>query len=219
MARPTSLKLFPDGHVANTQVLIWAKLWAAADFRSAARGSGQVWQEQNDTLAGNVEPPAQVVPERRAVLGAGLGEAEEGIAAISSSVTTGSSADLPADQLTAEVVFRTGTSRSARPSTGHAGRCRTSLHRRSAPRRRAGLLAAIVCLVGWQAPSPVLSRHRRVGRSCAVSNSPPHRKRGSLALVAIKQQRCLGALYLDGCCLTALLAANLVSLGRRCLVS
>jgi hypothetical protein len=67
-----------------------------AGIRRGARGSGQgpAGVERHATLAGNVEAAAQIVPERHAMLGAGLGEAEEGIAAIASDIATGSGANL-----------------------------------------------------------------------------------------------------------------------------
>src|ERR1700679_2543588 len=65
----------------------------------------EVRQGGNDGLSPHAEPAAQIVPERDAVLGAGLGKSQEGIAAIAAEIAAGSSADLTAGDLAAEVVL------------------------------------------------------------------------------------------------------------------
>ncbi len=57
-------------------------------------------------VAGDDEPGAEVVPERDAELGAGLGEAEEGIAAVAAGIAARAAADLAFGHLAADVVFR-----------------------------------------------------------------------------------------------------------------
>ncbi len=64
---------------------------------------GEVWEVG---LAGDGESGAEIVPERDAELGAGFGEAEEGVAAIASGVAACSAADFSLDDLAADVVLR-----------------------------------------------------------------------------------------------------------------
>ena len=56
-------------------------------------------------LRGDAEPAAERVQDRDAVPGAGLGEAEEGIAAIPPQVAARPGADLAASDLTADIVL------------------------------------------------------------------------------------------------------------------
>ena len=56
-------------------------------------------------LAGDGESGAEIIPECDAELGAGFGEAEESIAAISSAVATRAAADFSLGHLTANVVL------------------------------------------------------------------------------------------------------------------
>ena len=80
----------------------------------------KVYQERNDTLVGNFESTAKVVPERHTVLGARLGQSEEGIAAIATGVASGASADLSLDDLAADVVLRSvGVERDFGPIQHH----------------------------------------------------------------------------------------------------
>jgi len=60
---------------------------------------------RDERVAGNAEPASEIIPERHTVLGAGLGDAEESVAAIASGVAAGSGADLTAGDLTADVVL------------------------------------------------------------------------------------------------------------------
>ena len=53
----------------------------------------------------DAEPAAEIIPERHAELGAGLGEAEESIAAITAEIAACSGTDLPAGNLASNVVF------------------------------------------------------------------------------------------------------------------
>ncbi len=55
--------------------------------------------------AGDVEPGAEIVPERDPQLGAGFGETEESIAAVAAGIAAGAAADLASDDLAADVVF------------------------------------------------------------------------------------------------------------------
>jgi len=73
-----------------------------------------VWQEADFGVARNGEPCAEVVPEGDAELGAGLAEAEEGVAAIAADIAAGSAADFSPCDLAADIVFRSvGASRRA----------------------------------------------------------------------------------------------------------
>src|SRR5947209_18385579 len=63
----------------------------------------QVWDGR---LAGDAEPGSEIVPEAEAELGAGLGEAEEGVAAVAARVAASATADLSAGDLGADVVLR-----------------------------------------------------------------------------------------------------------------
>ena len=62
-------------------------------------------QGRNDRLTGDAKPAAEIIPERHAVLDAGLGETEEGIAAIAADVASSSGADLAAGHLATDVVL------------------------------------------------------------------------------------------------------------------
>src|SRR4051812_48913841 len=68
--------------------------------------SDQVGQVRDCGLAGDAEPGAEVVPEAEAELGAGLGQAEEGVAAVAAEIAAGATADLAAGDLGADVVLR-----------------------------------------------------------------------------------------------------------------
>src|SRR5215213_2005915 len=60
----------------------------------------------DERLPCDAEPAAQVIPERNSVLGAGLGETQKGIAAVTASLAAGAGTDLAADHLGADVVLR-----------------------------------------------------------------------------------------------------------------
>jgi len=64
-------------------------------------------KERNCGAAGNEEPCAEIIPEGDAEFCAGLGEPEEGVAAVAAGVAAGSAADLAPDDLAADVVLRT----------------------------------------------------------------------------------------------------------------
>ena len=65
-----------------------------------------VWEVGDFSLARDGQPGAEVIPEGDAELCAGLGEAEEGVAAVAAGVASGAGADLAPDDLAANVVFR-----------------------------------------------------------------------------------------------------------------
>src|SRR3954465_6120461 len=77
-------------------------------WRSGGLGSrsDQVGQVRDAGLAWDAEPGAEVVPKAEAELGAGLGQAEEGVAAVAAQVAAGAAADLAAGDLGADVVLR-----------------------------------------------------------------------------------------------------------------
>ena len=66
------------------------------DFRQGWDGLG----------AGDGEAVAKVIPERDFELGAGFGEAEKGIAAVTTDIAAGAGADLAPGDVAADVVLR-----------------------------------------------------------------------------------------------------------------
>ena len=66
----------------------------------------EVGQRRNDRLIWDGESAAEVVPESDAQLGAGLGQAKEGIAAIATDIAAGAATDLALGDLAADVVLR-----------------------------------------------------------------------------------------------------------------
>src|SRR3712207_5473878 len=80
-----------------------AKPVASGGLAASSDQVGQVW---NDALAWDTEPGAEVVPEAEAELGAGLGQAEKGVAAVASGIDPGAAADLAPGDLGADVVLR-----------------------------------------------------------------------------------------------------------------
>jgi hypothetical protein len=63
---------------------------------------GQAW---DGVSARDGEAVAEVIPERDFELGACFGEAEEGVAAVTTDVAAGAGADLSPGHLAADVVF------------------------------------------------------------------------------------------------------------------
>src|SRR3954452_6253936 len=93
-----------------------------AAFRSGrlAATADQVRQVGNERLACHVEPAAQVIPERDALLGTGLGQTEKSIAAIASDLAAGAGTDLAAGDVAADVVLGAiGVQRDLRPLQYH----------------------------------------------------------------------------------------------------
>ena len=66
-----------------------------------------VWEVRDFRLAGDGKPRAEIVPEGDAELAAGLGQSEEGVAAVSTGIAACAAADLALGHLTADVVLRT----------------------------------------------------------------------------------------------------------------
>src|ERR1700687_1568341 len=66
----------------------------------------EVWQTRDGWLVWDVEPVAEVVPKGDAEFGAGLGEAEEGVATVASRLAACSPADFALGDLTADIVLR-----------------------------------------------------------------------------------------------------------------
>ena len=77
-------------------------------WRSGGLGarSDQVGQVRDSGLAGDAEPGAEVVPEAEAKLGAGFGQAEEGIPAVAARIAASATADFAPGDLGADVVLR-----------------------------------------------------------------------------------------------------------------
>ena len=76
----------------------------------------EAWQRRDDWLTRDTETTSEVVPECDAEFGARLGQSEEGIAAVTSEIAAGSSADFTPCYLTSDVVFGAiGMQRDFRP--------------------------------------------------------------------------------------------------------
>ena len=71
-----------------------------------AATADEVWQVRNGWPAGEAEPAAEIVPEGDAELGAGFGQAEEGIAAVAAGIAAGAATDLALGDIGADVVLR-----------------------------------------------------------------------------------------------------------------
>src|SRR5450432_2730319 len=85
-----------------------------------APASDELRQRRDKRLAGGAQTATEIMPERHAVLVAGLGEAEEGITAVASGVAACSAADLAAGDLAADVVLGAiGMQRYLRPVQHH----------------------------------------------------------------------------------------------------
>jgi hypothetical protein len=69
-----------------------------------------VFEPFDDGVPRDLEPAAQIIPDRDAKLVAGLGEAQKSIAAIAADIASCSGADLPAYDLT-RVLLRTNRGR------------------------------------------------------------------------------------------------------------
>ena len=78
------------------------------------------WQVWDLRLVWNGKPRAEVIPEGDAELGAGLVEAEKGIAAIATRIASGAAAHLSFGDLTADIVLRSiGVQRNLGPIEHH----------------------------------------------------------------------------------------------------
>src|SRR5216683_6276987 len=75
--------------------------------RSGCRaGSADEFREVGDgSVSGDIEPGTEIIPEGDAELGAGFGEAEEGIPAVASGIAAGAAADFAFGDVAADVVF------------------------------------------------------------------------------------------------------------------
>jgi hypothetical protein len=61
--------------------------------------------KRRDGGAWEVEPCAEVIPEADAVLGAGLGEAEEGVSCVATEIAAGAARDFAPRDVTRDVVL------------------------------------------------------------------------------------------------------------------
>ena len=92
-------------------------MWRSGGGAALLDESGQGW---DIGVVWHSETRAEIVPECDSELCAGLGEAEEGIAAIATGVASGASADLSLDDLAADVVLRSvGVERDFGPIEHH----------------------------------------------------------------------------------------------------
>src|SRR3954452_3762565 len=102
------VKRIEDRHRFSTLAVCHVKgAKPRAAFRSGrlAATADQVRQGGDERLACHVEPAAQVIPERDALLGTGLGQTEKSIAAIASDLAAGAGTDLAAGDVAADVVL------------------------------------------------------------------------------------------------------------------
>src|SRR6266702_712424 len=94
--------------VKQTMVLAYAYVRGAKPAASWRPGSGdeqfgQIWEGR---AARDGQSCTEVVPERDFELGASLGDAEEGVAAIAADIAAGATADLAPGHVAADVVLR-----------------------------------------------------------------------------------------------------------------
>src|SRR5271165_3824317 len=77
-------------------------------WRSGRPGSGedQFGEGWDDGASENRQPGTEIIPERDVKLGAGLGEAKEGIAAVATEIAASAAANLAPGDVAADVVFR-----------------------------------------------------------------------------------------------------------------
>ena len=77
-------------------------------------------ERSKDDVSRHPEPAAQIIPDRDAEFVAGLGEAQERVAAIAADIAPCPGADLPPRDITADVVLRAvGVERDFRPVQHH----------------------------------------------------------------------------------------------------
>ena len=77
--------------------------FAASDWLLSTPDEG--WQWRDDWLTRDAETTSEIVPECHAEFGARLGESKEGIAAVTSEVAEGSSADFTPCYLASDVIL------------------------------------------------------------------------------------------------------------------
>src|SRR4051812_19738922 len=99
------MRLTSTNRHLTEQIVKGAKPRAAFRSGRLAATADQVRQVGNERLACHVEPAAQVIPERDALLGTGLGQTEKSIAAIASDLAAGAGTDLAAGDVAAGVVL------------------------------------------------------------------------------------------------------------------
>src|SRR4051812_50016747 len=95
------MRLTSTNRHLTEQIVKGAKPRAAFRSGRLAATADQVRQVGNERLACHVEPAAQVIPERDALLGTGLGQTEKSIAAIASDLAAGAGTDLAAGDVAA----------------------------------------------------------------------------------------------------------------------
>src|SRR5215204_3685885 len=82
---------------------------AAGKSGHSGRGAAvpdNVWEVWDVGLAGDCQSGAEIIPECNAELGAGFGEAEEGVATVSPGITSCAAADFSLGDLASDVVLR-----------------------------------------------------------------------------------------------------------------
>ena len=91
----------------SQETVTGAKPRAVGASGGLSTAADEVWQLRDGWTAADTEPGAKIIPEGDAELPAGLGEPEEGVAAVATDVAAGSAADVALGHLAANVVFRT----------------------------------------------------------------------------------------------------------------
>src|SRR3954470_1431949 len=140
-------------------------LTSAADEVSEARNGGASW---------DADPVAEVVPEGDAELLAGLGEAEEGVAALAAKIALGAAADLALGHLAADVVLGTvGVQRDLWMVEHHQqlGLVGVQPLQQAVERDEAGAALEDAVEAGAQLAAPAWCRRRPVGLEVGVE--PP----------------------------------------------
>src|SRR3954466_16378466 len=145
-------------------------LTSAADEVSKARNGGAFWE---------ADPVAEVVPEGDAELLAGLGEAEEGVAAVAAKIALGATADLALGHLAADVVLRAiGMQRDLWMVEHHqqSGLLGVQPLQQAVEHDEAGAALEDAIEAGAQLAAPAWCRRRPVGREVGVEppDQPAH---------------------------------------------
>jgi len=83
-------------------------------------GEDQFGEGWDDGACGNRQPGTEIIPERDVELGAGLDDAEEGVATVAADIAAGAAADLAPGDMAADVILRSvGVQGDLRPVEHH----------------------------------------------------------------------------------------------------
>ena len=92
-------------HTGHLRLRNWRPNETRAELIQAAKLSNRMGPPQHNRLRLDVEPVAEVVPERDAEFAAGVHQAEEGVATVTSCFAVGATTDLALDDVAANVAF------------------------------------------------------------------------------------------------------------------